>query len=132
MWKLTPSHLLGLKVKPIRQPMEGNFERQFQSSLQSCTSVLVLYRTLIFSFCLVRLRKHSQPRKKCSDEILLELFYIFECLKGFIIAVWPKNSPKLSKNGKLTVKKDVYLVVSSSSFSRPFYQASRQFGNLFS
>ena len=60
-----------------------------------CASVPVLYTTLIFrhSFCLVRLPKHSQPWKKCTDEILLDQFYIFECLKGFIIAVWPKNYP---------------------------------------
>ena len=84
---LTPSHLLGQKVKPRWPPTEGNFERQFQSSSRSCTSVPVLYATLIFSFCLVRLRKHSQSWKKCTDELLLDQFYIFECLKGFIIAV---------------------------------------------
>ena len=37
--------------------------------------------------------------------MLLDQFYIFQCLKGFVIAVWPKNCPKLSKDGKLTVKK---------------------------
>ena len=99
---------------------------------QFCTSVSVLYTLLMFSFCLVRLPKHSPPWKKYTDEILLEQFYIFECLKGFIIAVWPKDCPKLFKNGKLTVKKGVHLLVSSSNFSRPFYQVSRQFGNLFS
>ena len=77
----------------------------------------------------VRLRKHSQPWKKCTDEILLDMF---EYLKGFVIAVWPKNCPKLSKDGKLTVKKDVHLVVFSSNFSRPFYRVSREFGYLFS
>ena len=46
--------------------------------------------------------------------------------------MWPKNCPKLSKDGKLTVKKDVHLVLSSSNFSGPFYQVSREFGNLFS
>ena len=85
--------------------MEGDFGRQFQSSSRCCTSVPVLYATLTFSFCLVRLRKHSQPWKKCSDELLLDQFNIFDCLKGFIIAVWPKNCPKLSKDGKLTVTK---------------------------
>ena len=112
--------------------MEGNFGRQFQSSSRSCTSVPVLYTTLIFSYCLVRLRKHSQPWKKCTDEVFLDQFYIFECLKRFVIIVWPKNCPILCKDDKLTVRKDVHLVVSSSNFSGPFYQISRQFGNLFS
>ena len=130
---LTPSHSLGQKVKPRWPPMEGNFGRQFQSSSWSCTSVPVLCTTLIFSFCLVRLRKHSQPWKKCSDEILLDQFYIIEYLKGFIIAVWPKKCTKLSEDGKLTVKKkDLHLLLSSSNFWRPFYQVSRMFGNLFS
>ena len=102
---LTPSHSLGQKVKPRWPSMEGNFGRQFQSSSRSCTSVPVLCTTLIFSFCLVRLRKLSQPWKKCSDEILLDQFYIIEYLKGFIIAVWPKKRTKLSEDGKLTVKK---------------------------
>ena len=53
-------------------------------------------------------------------------------LKRFVIIVWPKNCPKLCKDDKLTVKKDVHLVVSSSNFSGPFYQVSRQFSNLFS
>ena len=42
--------------------------------------------------------------KKCSDEILLDQFYINEYLKVFIIAVWPKKCTKLSKGGKLKVK----------------------------
>ena len=58
---LTLSHLLGKKVKPRWPPMERNFAHQFQSSARSSTSVSVLYATLIFSFCLVWLRKHSQP-----------------------------------------------------------------------
>ena len=111
--------------------MEGNFGRQFQSSSRSCTSVPVLCTTLIFSFCLVRLRKHSQPWKKSTDKVLRDQFYTFECLKGFVIAVWPKNCPKFSKDGILTGKKDVHLVVSSNNFSRPFYQVSREFSNLF-
>ena len=45
--------------------------------------------------------------------------------------MWPKNCPKLSKDGKLTVKKDVHLVLSTSNFSGPFYQVSRGFDNLF-
>ena len=86
--------------------MEGNFGRQLQSSSRSCTSVPVLCTALIFSFCLVRFRKHSQPSRKCTDDILLDQFYIFVCLKGFVITMWPKNCPKLSKDGKLTVKKE--------------------------
>ena len=42
---LTPSHLLGQKVKPRWPPMEANFGRPFQSSSRSCTSVLVLCTT---------------------------------------------------------------------------------------
>ena len=57
---------------------------------------------------------------------------MIEWLKGFIIAVWPKKCAKLSKDGKFTVKEDVHLVVCQSNFWRPFYQVSRQFGNLFS
>ena len=131
---LTPSHSLEQKVKPRWPPTEGNFGRQFQSSSRSCTLVPVLYTTLVLSFCLVRLRKHSQPWKKCLDEILLDQFYIIEYLKRFIIAVWPKKCTKLSENGKITVKKkkDLHLIVSSSNFSRLFYQLSRMFGNLFS
>ena len=104
---LTPSHLLGhwAKSEVKMATHVGNFVRQFHSSSWSCTPVPVFYVTLIFSFCLVRLRKHSQPRKKYTDEILPGQFYIFECIKGFIIAVCPKNCPKLSKDGKLTVKK---------------------------
>ena len=37
--------------------------------------------------------------------MLLDQFYIVVCLKEFVIAVWPKNCPKLLKDGKLTVKK---------------------------
>ena len=129
---LTPSHLLGQKVKPRWPPMDENFGRQFQSSSRSCTSIPVLCTTLICSFCLVRLRKHSRQWKNCTNEILLDQFYIFEYSKGSIIALWLKNCPKLSKDDKLTVKKDVHLVLSSSNFSGPFYQVSRQFGNLFS
>ena len=102
---LTPNHLSGRKVKPRWSPMEVNFVRQFQSSLRSCTSVPILNMTLIFSFCFVWLRKHSQPRKNCSDEILLDQFYIFEYLRAFIIAMRPKKYTKLSKDGKLTVKR---------------------------
>ena len=40
-----------------------------------------------------------------SDEILLDHFYIVEYLKGFIIPVWPKKCFKLSKDGKLMVKR---------------------------
>ena len=49
-----------------------NFGRQFQSSSRSCTSVPVPCTILMFSFCLVRHRKHCQPWKKCSDETLLD------------------------------------------------------------
>ena len=102
---LAPSNLLRQKIKPRWPPVEGNFERQFQFSSRSCTSVPVLYTTLIFSFCLVWLRKHLQSWKKRTDETLLGHFYIFECLKRFVISVWPKNCPTLSEDGKLTVKK---------------------------
>ena len=130
---LTPSHLHGQKVKPRWPPKERNFLCQFQSSSRSCTSVPVLCTTLIFSFCLVRLRKHSQPWKKCLDEILLHQFYIIVHSKGFIIAVWPKKCTKLSEDGKLMVKKkDAHLIVSTSHFSRQCYQISCAFGNLFS
>ena len=44
----------------------------------------------------------------------------------------PKKCTKLSEDDKLTEKKDLHLVVSSSNFSRPFYQLSRMSGNLFS
>ena len=106
---LTPSHSLGQKVKLRRPPMEGNFGRQFQSSSRSCTSVPVLCTILIFSFCLVRLRKHSQPWKKCLDKLPLDQFYVIEYLKGFIVVVWPKKCTKLSEDGKLTVKKGLAL-----------------------
>ena len=43
------------------------------------------------------------------------------------MTMWSKNCPKLSEDGKLTVKKDV---VSSSNFLAPFYQVSRQFSIL--
>ena len=102
---LTPSHMAGQKVKPRWPPIEVDFVRQFRSCSRSCTSVPVVYTILIFSLCLARLRKHSQPWKKCSDEILLDQFYIFEYFKRFIIAMWPKHRPKLSKNGKLRVKR---------------------------
>ena len=102
---LTPSHLAGQKEKPRWPPMEGNFVGQFHSSSRTCTSVLVVCTTLMFSFRLGRLRKHSQPWKKRSEEILLDQFCIFEYLKGFSIAVWYKKCAKLSKDGKLTVKR---------------------------
>ena len=76
------------------------------------TSVSVLFAVLYVSSSLLRdfnrhfnLRKHSQPWKKRTDKLLLDQFYIFECSKEFIIAVWPKNYPKLFKDGKLTVTK---------------------------
>ena len=93
---------------------------------QFCTSVSVLFAVLYVSFSplhefnfqsFVRLRKHSQPWKKRTYEILLDQFYIFECLKEFVIAVWPKNCPKLSKNGKLTVKNGRVL----SNFPKLFF-----------
>ena len=102
--ELTPSHLLGQKVKAIWPPIEGNFVRQFQFSSWSCTTVAVFYTTLILSFCSVRRRNHSQPWKKCLDEMLLDQLYINEYLKVFIIAVWPKICAKLSKGGTITVK----------------------------
>ena len=96
---LIPSLFHGQKVKLRWSPMKENFVRQFQLSRWSCTSVSVLYTTLIFSFCLVLFRKHSQPRKKCFDEILGDEFYINKYLKGFIIAVWLMKCVKLSEDG---------------------------------
>ena len=87
----------------IAAHMEGNFVYQFQSSLRSCTSVPVLYTTIIFSFTLVRLQKQSQPWKK-SDEILQDQFHINDHLKVFTTAVCPKKRAKFSKGGKLKVK----------------------------
>ena len=92
---LTTSHLLGQTVKQRWPPTEENFVHPFQSSSRSCTSAPVPYTTLIFSFCLFRLRKRSQPWKVCSDEILLDQFYINEHSKVFIVAVWPKKCAKL-------------------------------------
>ena len=115
---LIPSHLRGQKVKPRWPPMEGNFVRRFQSSSRSCTSVPILYTTVIFSFSLVRLRKHSQQWKKCSDEILLDQFYINEHLKVFITAERPKKCVKLSKGDKLTIKSGRVF----SSFLKTFFQ----------
>ena len=102
---LTPGRLYGQEVEPRCPPMEGNFVRQFQSSTRSSTPVPVLYTTLTFSFCLVRLRKPSQPWKRVQYEILLDQFYIIEYSKGFKNAVWPGRCAKLSKHGKLTVKR---------------------------
>ena len=132
IWNANSQSFARAKVKLRWPPKEANSGRQFQSSSQSCTSVPVHCTNLIFSFSLVRLRKHSQPWKKCTDEILLGQFYIFQCLKGFVIAVWLKNCPNLSKDGKLTVKKVLHLVLSSSNFSIPLNKVSREFGNLFS
>ena len=63
----------------------------------------------------------------------MDQFYIIEYLKRFIIAVWPKKCTKLSEDSKITMKKkDLHLIVSSGNFSRPFYQVSCIFRNLFS
>ena len=115
---LTPSHLPAQKGKPRWPPTGVNFVRQFQSSSRSCTSVPVPYTTLISKFCLVRLRKHSQPWKKCSGEILLVQFYIKEHLKEFIIAVWSKKCAKLSKGSKLTAESGRAF----GSFLKSFFQ----------
>ena len=50
---------------------------------------------------------------------------IIEYLEEIIIAMWRKKCAKLSEDGKLTVKKDVHLVVYSSNFSRPLSQVYR-------
>ena len=42
--------------------------------------------------------------EKVFRRLLLDQFYIFEHLKGFIIAVWPKKYAKLSKDSKSMVK----------------------------
>ena len=84
----------------------GNFVRQFQFSLLSCTSVPVLCMTSVISICWVRLQRHSQSWKSVQDEILLDQFYIIDCLKGFKNAVWSKKCAKLSKHGKLSVKRE--------------------------
>ena len=89
---LTPSHLLGQKVKPRWPPIEGNFVRQFQSFTRLQSSVFVW-------FGFESIHNHG---KKCSDDILLDQFYINGYFKVFIIAVWPKKCAKLSKGGKLT------------------------------
>ena len=86
---LTPSDLLGQKVKPRCPPMEANFGCQFQSSSRSCTSVPVFCMNFQFLFGLTS--KTFPTMEKCSDEIILDQFYIFQCLKGFVIAVWPKQ-----------------------------------------
>ena len=118
IWNVNCQSFARAKVKPRWPPKEGNFGSQFQSSSRPCTSVPVLCTILIFSFCLVRLRKTSQPWKKCLYEILLDQFDIIEYLKGFIIAVWPKKCTKLSEDGKLTVKKGLAL----SSFSKKLFE----------
>ena len=94
----TPNHLLGQDGRPYG----GKF----------CVSVSVLFAvfygsSIILSFTLVRLLKQSQPWKKCSDEILLDQFYINDHLKVFITAVCPKKGAKLSKGGELTVKSGI-------------------------
>ena len=99
---LTSSHLSGQKVKPRWLPMEGNFVLKFESSSRSCTSVPALYTFLIFSLCLVRPRKHLQPWKKCSDEILLDLFYIFEYLKNELLPYGLRSALNYLKRGRFT------------------------------
>ena len=93
---LTPSHLLGQKVRPRWPPMEGNFVSQFQSSSRFCTSVSVLYTTSVISFCLVRLQNIPNYGKSVQDKILLDQFYIIEYSKEFKDAVWRKKCVKLS------------------------------------
>ena len=91
------------------------------------------FRGLVRQFqCLVRLRKHSQPWKKVHRRNITGPVLHIRMIKRIHYWRGPKTSPKLSKDGKLTVKKDEHLVVSSSNFSRPFYHVSYQFGNLFS
>ena len=124
---LTPIHLLGQRVKPRWRPMEGNFGRQFQSSTMSCQYISSSsLHDFNFQFLLGSATKTFTTMKKYTDEKLLDQFYIFECLKRLVFAVWPKNCSKLSKDGKLMVKKDVHLVVSASNFSGAYYQVLPQ------
>ena len=92
-------------VKPRWPPMESNFLRQFQSSSRSCTSVPVLYMTSVIGFYWVRLQNIPNHRKSVQDEILLDQFCIIKYLKEFKNALWPKKCAKLSKHGKVTVKR---------------------------
>ena len=62
---LAPSDLLGQDGRLWREILYVSIE----FSSRSCTSVPVIYTTIIFSFCLIRLRKHSQLWRKCTDEI---------------------------------------------------------------
>ena len=80
-----------------------------------CTSVSVLFAVLYVSssqlhdfnlqYMFGSASKTYTTMEKCTEEILVELFYIIEYLKGLIIAVWPKKCAKLSKDGELTVKR---------------------------
>ena len=96
---------------------------KFWTSVSVLFAVLYVISSILRNFNLQFLFG-SQPWKKCTDELLLDQFYIIECLKGFVIAVWPKNCRELSKDGKLTVTKG--LAISA------FHQVSRMFGNIFS
>ena len=102
---LTPSHLLGQKVKSRWPVVEGNFARQFQSFF----AVLYVSSTPLHDFNLQfqvgSASKTFKTMEKVHKQIITGPVYIFECLKRFDIAVWPKNCPKLFKNGKMTVKK---------------------------
>ena len=63
------------------------------------TSVSVLFAVLYVSssplrdfnlqFLFGSTSKTFTTTEKCTDELLLDQFYIFQCLKGFIIVVWP-------------------------------------------
>ena len=74
----------------------GNWNTNSQSFARAkgkfCRSVSVLF-------------DYTTMEKKCSDEILVDKFYIIEYLKRFITAVWLKKWAKLSEGCKLTVKR---------------------------
>ena len=99
-WKANSPSLAGEKVK-LRWPLlKGDTVGHCQFPTWSCTSVPVLYTAFYSSFSLVRLRKHSQFRKKCSEEIIMDEFCPIEHLKGFTSALWPNKFAKLSKDDK--------------------------------
>ena len=107
-----------------------------------CTSVSVLFAVFYVSSSPLHdfnfqflfgspSNKFTTTEKLHRKNITGQLIQIRVFKKIRYIAVWFKNFRRLSKDGKQTVKKDVHRVLSSSNFSGPFYQVSRQFGNLF-
>lgn len=80
------------------------------------------YFNLQFSFGLAW--KTFPATEKVSNEISPDKFYIIEHIQGFKIVVRTKKWAKLSKDGKLTLKRGQALV-SKSNLSRSIYQVSR-------